>query len=169
MTPSSPDSPQWTEIRRPGPEDAEALARLDARCFPPDVAFSTRTFRRLLGSAGAFGRLIDDPSGTGPVGAIIALTSVAPDTVTEIVTIDVDPRYRRRGLATTLLDGCVDDLDAAGGGLLSLHVAPDNHPARSLYRKRGFRTVRLVPGYYGQRGDALLMIYRVRDRRNRLS
>ncbi|MDQ3933340.1 MAG: GNAT family N-acetyltransferase [Actinomycetota bacterium] len=53
-----------------------------------------------------------------------------------IVDIALLPRFRGRGVGTTLLRGLMDEADAAGKPL-SIHVEVNN-PARSLYDRLGF-------------------------------
>lgn len=57
-----------------------------------------------------------------------------------IAELDIDPRYRNRGIGGALLDHA--EREARGGGyrLLSLNTTTIN-PARRLYERRGFRVV----------------------------
>ena len=53
-----------------------------------------------------------------------------------IVDIALLPEYRGRGLGTTLLEGLIEEAEAAGKPL-SIHVEMNN-PARPLYDRLGF-------------------------------
>ena len=65
----------------------------------------------------------------------------------ELLLLAVDPRYRRRGVATTLLRGIVDDGRASGVADLHLEVRAGNDAVR-LYTAHGFAKVGERRGYY---------------------
>ncbi len=65
----------------------------------------------------------------------------------ELLLLAVDPRYRRRGVATALLRGIVDDGRASGVADLHLEVRAGNDAVR-LYTAHGFAKVGERRGYY---------------------
>ena len=67
----------------------------------------------------------------------------APDEA-EILNIAVDPRFRRRGVASALLTRVCEQAQ----GTIFLEVAEPNSPAIALYRRHGWERAGLRPGYY---------------------
>jgi ribosomal-protein-alanine N-acetyltransferase len=73
----------------------------------------------------------------------------------EILSIAVARARRGKGLARALLDRHMRRLAGLGIRALFLEVDEDNAPARSLYRRAGFRTVGRRPDYYQGVGDGV--------------
>ncbi len=73
-----------------------------------------------------------------------------------ITTLAVDRRYRRRGIATRLLNALIDKSCCMGAERIILEVRPSNHPARRLYEKFGF-TIKGVRKKYYFNEDGLVM------------
>lgn len=68
--------------------------------------------------------------------------------------------YRRRGVATLLLEHMAGIADGEHASSLMLEVRPTNTAARALYRHLGFETIGRRKRYYpaiGSREDALLL------------
>ena len=75
-----------------------------------------------------------------------------------IVTIAVDPRYRRQGMGELLLLSAIDLALAHDQEVVSLECRVSNAPAQALYEKYGFHRTGLRPRYYSDNGeDALIM------------
>jgi [ribosomal protein S18]-alanine N-acetyltransferase len=74
-----------------------------------------------------------------------------------VMNVAVDPRYRRRGIATRLLDRLFDVTDHTERGY-TLEVRVSNTAAIELYERAGFRRRGVRRGYYtDNREDALIM------------
>jgi ribosomal-protein-alanine N-acetyltransferase len=134
--------------------DANALAIVHAAAF--DSPWTAADFATLIASPGVFALAGSD--GGGPQGFIL-VRAVAGEA--EILTLAVDPAFRRRGLARALVEaatGLTLGLDAES---LFLEVAEDNPAAIALYGGAGFAKVGRRRGYYarpaGVRIDALVM------------
>ena len=76
----------------------------------------------------------------------------------EIASLAVHPDYRRRGVAGVLMRHTLRELGAAGVGRVELMVRTGNTAGAQLYRSLGFRRVRMVPRYYEDGGDGVLMV-----------
>ena len=76
----------------------------------------------------------------------------------EIASLAVHPDYRRRGVADALMRHTLRALGAAGFGRVELMVRTGNTAGAQLYRSLGFRRVRMVPRYYEDGGDGVLMV-----------
>lgn len=73
-----------------------------------------------------------------------------------IMTVAVDPGAVRRKVGTRLMLELVDRAVASGARHVTLEVRVSNDAALGLYRKLGFVSVGLRPGYYRDE-DALVM------------
>ena len=69
----------------------------------------------------------------------------------------VSPAFRGLGLASKLVEHALDDAKKKGAVWCQLEVRSDNMPARSLYRKFGFREIGVRKGYYQDGEDAVVM------------
>jgi ribosomal protein S18 acetylase RimI-like enzyme len=74
-----------------------------------------------------------------------------------IVTLDVAPAYRRRGVATELMRAVERVAVAEECSAMMLHVYAANLGAISFYRGLGYSTLHAVEGFYGDGLDALVM------------
>jgi ribosomal protein S18 acetylase RimI-like enzyme len=71
-----------------------------------------------------------------------------------IVTLDVDPGYRGRGLARRLMAAMQGLAEAAGCTAMVLHVFTGNDAAIRFYERNGFSRSYLVRAFYGPDLDA---------------
>ena len=135
--------------------DAPDLAPLHAACF--EDAWPEPAIRDVLAMPGAFGYAVV-PADLPPVG--FALGRVNSDEA-ELLTLAVDPSWRRHGLARSLVEAIGAHAVAHGAARLFLEVAEDNDAARALYAAGGFVTVGRRRGYYARHArpamDALTM------------
>lgn len=65
-----------------------------------------------------------------------------------MLTIDVLPEYRRRGIGFRLLKKIERIFIDEGIGICNLEVRENNIPALNLYRKAGYVRVRILKNYY---------------------
>ncbi len=85
-----------------------------------------------------------------------SVTCIESDSA-EIVSVAVDPRHQRHGVATALLKRTIHLARRAGIVRIELVVRVGNGAAIRLYRRLGFRTAELIPGYYEDGADGLRM------------
>ncbi len=74
----------------------------------------------------------------------------------DILSVVVDPNYRRMKIASNLIDYLISDLDE-NLKLITLEVSTKNTPALKLYDKFGFEVVNVRKKYYANGDDAYLM------------
>ena len=74
-----------------------------------------------------------------------------------IVSIAVDPRRRRQGVARELSLEVLRRLEGAGVGVVDLETRFDNHAAIGLWKGLGFVPTGVIPLYYAGGGAALTM------------
>ncbi len=77
-----------------------------------------------------------------------------------VLNLAVDPRFRRRGLATKLMEHGLAWLRQQGMSEVWLEVRVSNKAARLLYQKLGFSEMRRLWRYYGDE-DAVVMARRL--------
>jgi len=77
--------------------------------------------------------------------------------VGKIITIDVSPEAQHSGAGTLLIQSAEAELKKAGCDYVSLEVAVDNHSALSFYKKYGYAVLKILPRYYLDSIDGLLM------------
>ena len=77
---------------------------------------------------------------------------------TDMMNVAVDPRFRRRGIAESLIGCLITELKNRGSHSLALEVRASNAPAIALYEKLGFQQVGLRKNYYrNPKEDALIL------------
>lgn len=77
------------------------------------------------------------------------------DDEAHLVLLAVEADCRRSGVATALLSWLEQCAVTAGIGAVYLEARTCNLAARAFYRKRGYREIALVPGYYMGQEDGV--------------
>lgn len=75
----------------------------------------------------------------------------------EVVDVAVHPDWRRRGIATAMLEMAMTLGQARGIRWLTLEVRRDNRAARRLYEQRGLEVIEKKPDFYEDGQTALVM------------
>jgi [ribosomal protein S18]-alanine N-acetyltransferase len=84
-------------------------------------------------------------------GFIIAQIEFEDKEFGHIITLNVAPNYRHKGVATKLLTEIESFLKQRAVNECRLEVREDNHPAIKLYHKLGYQTVGKLELYYGKK------------------
>jgi len=152
-------------IRPADTDDAAAVASLQSRLAAPSP--------RLLAAVGTLGTCLvavprTDPS-TGAPGADVTPVGyvlVIGEGDTHLAELVVHPDHRREGHGRALVDAVLDRQEP--GTRVTLAVAADNDPARSLYESAGFEPVDRRPGFYdsadGCADEAVVYVYDAPER-----
>jgi ribosomal-protein-alanine N-acetyltransferase len=142
-------------IRKAKEEDVENMYRLEQECFEIE-AFSTHQLQYLINTRTAVSFVAEYRGDFA--GFVIGLTNRNRfGRYGRVYTLDVDDRYRRMGIASTLLNALTERLRQAGCTSCFLEVKLDNDKAIPLYEKMGFERSRIVPNYYSCGVHALKM------------
>jgi [ribosomal protein S18]-alanine N-acetyltransferase len=139
--------------------DLPRLWDLDRICFEPGIAYSRGQLRRFFEMAGARCLVAESD---GKIEGFALGYSDPPETA-HVVTLDVHPSARRRGLGKRLLEGLLGALASAGAERAVLEVDVRNTGAIAFYRRLGFRKSGRIPSYYGSGLDAFEMERPVSD------
>jgi [ribosomal protein S18]-alanine N-acetyltransferase len=140
------------------PEDFSRLLEIDQACFVEGIAYSARELRHYLSRPSAV-RIVGEVGGTikGFIVADCYRPRRSEEVLGHIITIDVLPEARRTGLGSRLIAAAEQKLKAEGCRYVSLETAIDNTAAMRFYKKHGYNGLKILPGYYLDSIDALLM------------
>ena len=131
-------------VLRPAREaDLSRVAALHAACFPDD-AWNSSSLATVLAMPGADGRICSGDDGA-PCGMLLD-QCLGPEG--EILTLGVAPAWRRRGVASALVQDLIVRALAGGARRLLLEVAADNAAALALYTSLGFARQGIRRHYY---------------------
>jgi ribosomal protein S18 acetylase RimI-like enzyme len=145
-------------VRKYQPQDFPRLLEIDQACFVEGIAYSKEEMRYFLSLPTAISLI--GLQGEEIVGFIIAdrfRPRRASRSMGKIITIDVAPAAQHSGLGTLLMSSAERELKSAGCDYVSLEVAVDNEPALKFYKKHGYAVLKVLPRYYLDSIDGLLM------------
>jgi ribosomal-protein-alanine N-acetyltransferase len=145
-------------VRRYQPADFQRLLEIDMSCFTEGIAYSEEEMRYFLALPSAIPLVVLE--GDKILGFVIAdrfRPQRATRSMGKIITIDVAPEGRHRGTGTLLMAEAEAGLKQAGCDYVSLEVAVDNQPALAFYKKHGYSVLKVLPRYYLDSIDGLLM------------
>jgi ribosomal-protein-alanine N-acetyltransferase len=141
------------ELRPYRVNDLAAMHALDVVCFEKPFRFSRGAMRRFVATKKAR-VVIADEGETVAAFVILHIEDDGQRCVGYIVTLDVSPGYRRRGLAGRLMQEVEQQALREGCIAIALHVFTGNEAAIRFYAGRGFvRSYREVD-FYGTGMDA---------------
>lgn len=128
-------------------EHLNELYEIEKKCFKNE-AFSKEHLYNLLIHPNSINLIAR--SGKTIVGFIIGITYYEDSLlIGHILTIDVLPEYRRRGIGAKLLSEIEKIFIERGVLKCRLEVREDNTAAIALYKKFGYLKVRKLHRYYG--------------------
>ena len=135
----------------------QLLWQLDQECFPRGIAYSQRELKQYMEAPGTF-TIVAEADGTkAPTIAGFLVSQRHKRGLGHVVTIDVNPRFRREGVGTLLMQAAEQRLQVEGCHSIFLETAVDNSTAISFYKRLGYSILRTLPGYYMGDLDAFLM------------
>lgn len=138
--------------------DFQRLLEIDQSCFIAGIAYSELELHYFLKMPSAISLVGEDDGRI--MGFIIAdrfQPRRASRSVGKIITIDVAPEAQHLGVGTLLMNSAEQELKQAGCDYVSLEVAVDNDPALRFYKKQGYSVLKVLPRYYLDSIDGLLM------------
>jgi ribosomal-protein-alanine N-acetyltransferase len=142
-------------VRRFRPADIDRIMEIERASFGED-AYDRNLFAEYARHCGELFLLVE---GGGKVRGYI-VTCIRGDRA-ELVSIAIDPKFRGKGAASTLLKSTLRRLKLRHVARISLMVRLNNENARTLYERFGFQRIRSVRRYYEDGGDGILMAKRL--------
>lgn len=134
------------------PEDFQTVCAIDRSCFPPGIAYSPGDIALALDNY-AFAIVWEEDR---RVVAFVLAVNDRPNRG-RIITIDVLPEYRQKGVGGALMAEAHRRLKQMGATRVLLETSVENAPAIAFYQRFGYVTVRRLPRYYLGKADAFLM------------
>jgi ribosomal-protein-alanine N-acetyltransferase len=144
------------ELRGYLPPDLDALVALDNICFDPPFRFSRSAMRSFVQARNARVTLAEATDGSLAGFCILHVQHAQPQAMGYIVTLDVAPGHRRRGLAGDLMARAEQQALDAGCAAVALHVFTGNAAAIRFYERRGYVFSHRAASFYGRGTDALV-------------
>jgi [ribosomal protein S18]-alanine N-acetyltransferase len=145
--------PRTISIRRIRASDLDRILEIEAASFGKD-AYDRKLFAEYLHKCGEM--FLGAWKGRKLCGYVLTRIS-AGSTRAELISIAVDPLFRRKGAAAVMLESTLRRLRRRGVARFSLMVKLTNDAARRFYEKYSFVRVRRVPAYYEDGEDGILM------------
>ncbi len=136
--------------------DLPALHALDQVCFPPGIAYSRAELHAFLAHPSSF-TAVACAGGEIAGFAIVRSMRRRTSSALHLLTIDVAPPFRRRGVGLFLMGWVFSKGRELGSRSVELEVAVDNAGAQHFYARLGFDVQGTIPGYYNGVTDALRM------------
>jgi ribosomal-protein-alanine N-acetyltransferase len=138
-------------------QDVAGLHKLDQVCFPREIAYSKAELRYFLTHPRCSCWIAEQ--GESKLAGFVSVERARRNgrLTGHIVTLDVDPVERRRGLGTLLMQTAEEQMKEEGAGVMSLEVAESNSAAREFYQRMGFAMIGRISKYYAGRVDAEVM------------
>jgi [ribosomal protein S18]-alanine N-acetyltransferase len=140
---------------RPG--DANAMYALDLECFEAPFRFTSRAMRQFAEEPHAIVLLAEAhvSKNLPPRLAGFAIAHKEGQTA-YVVTLDVAPPYRRRGLARRLMEDTESRARATGAQEIALHVYTGNLGAIAFYEALGYNRMRMAENFYARGAHGLV-------------
>jgi len=128
-------------------QDLDKLCKIEMECFSRE-AFSKQQIASLLANYNSLSLVAKINSET--VGFIIGMMHIERNSlVGHILTIDVLPKYRRKGIAQRLLQEIEKIFAEKNVKACRLEVREDNVAALRLYERLGYKRISKLKYYYG--------------------
>ena len=132
-------------------EHLDELVKLEKICFSQPWSYQSLE-EELSNDTAYFFTALDGEKVIGYIGLYIVCESCF------VSNIAVFPEYRRKGVATALIERACECAKEHGTDFISLEVRPSNVSALALYEKLGFEEMGLRKNYYrNPTEDALIM------------
>jgi [ribosomal protein S18]-alanine N-acetyltransferase len=127
----------------------DRLFEIEKQCFDQE-AFTKRQISYLLTDYNSIALLAKENGEI--VGFIITQIEVENDDLHgHIITINVAPPFRRKGIASKMLKETEELLRQKSIGECHLEVREDNSAALKLYHNNGYRNIGRLEKYYGKK------------------
>jgi ribosomal-protein-alanine N-acetyltransferase len=131
-------------------EDIDRMHELEKICFSKAFCWSRKDFVEALKTCDTIKGIYDNQI------AGYVLSEIRGDTG-HVISLTVDPEYRRKGFGANLLNALELAYLKKGVSKIKLEVHTDN-PAQILYFKAGYRITGFRHHYYSNGSSAIVMV-----------
>ncbi|MBR5066531.1 MAG: ribosomal protein S18-alanine N-acetyltransferase [Lachnospiraceae bacterium] len=138
--------------------NVEGIAELEKENFSD--GWSLKSLIEEINNPDAYYLAVRDDENNLVIAAAGMIVSI--DTA-DIMNVSVKEEYRRRGLASKLLDALFEEGKKRGVKDFTLEVRENNHAARKLYEKKGFVLEGIRPNFYSNPAEGAA-IYWLREK-----
>ena len=146
-------------------EDFKTLWRIDQACFPPEISYTPFELEMFIHRSGAFTLVAEavpqaprDRSSPEVNPSILGfLIAAAGRQAGHLITIDVRSEVRRYRVGSALLDAAESRMRLGHCRVVRLETAVDNRVALSFYKRHAYSVIKVVPRYYSNGVDALVL------------
>lgn len=146
-----------SEAIRPGTlQDATRIAEMSRRYIEHGLGWSWTPARVARAIQSDCNNVIVASDGPAVIGFAIMRYG---DEEARLNLFAVDPRYRRRGIGTRLIQWLEETALVNGNGVVYLEARAGNASAIGFYQSLGYRVVQRVPGYYSGTETAVRMAH----------
>jgi ribosomal-protein-alanine N-acetyltransferase len=156
------------EVRRLTYADLPQVVAIERRCFttPWSLAMFVLELSKpsgvcLAATVPTQSVIGEEPSGRGRIENELVgyLVCSRYDLIWHIMNVSVDPDFRRRGIATAMMEALFDRVNDADGQF-TLEVRRSNQGAYQLYERLGFRGAGIRRRYYADNGEDAIVMWR---------
>jgi ribosomal-protein-alanine N-acetyltransferase len=144
------------ELRAYCEKDLDAIYELDQLCFSNEFRFDRESMRAFAEAKGAITLIKEASVGEIAGFVIVQLERHGDGVLGYVVTLDVAEKFRRKGLARTLLLEAEKRGAVAGALWMELHVFAGNEGAIRFYEHSDYTRVGVSRRFYGRAGDAFI-------------
>ncbi len=141
-------------IRQAEEKDILAIEGLEQVCFSDPWSYESLE-HDILNNKLAF-YIVAEVDGT--VCGYVGIWNIVDEG--HITNVAVSPDFRRKHIASNMLDVLIASCEEAGVERFTLEVRAGNEPAKALYAGKGFREVGLRKGYYQDNGEDAMIMWR---------
>ncbi len=127
------------------------LTAIEYQCYPPKTRYNRATITQFLSWPGSL--LVCARKGSELAGFQISNIAIG-----QLITLDVAPQYQRQGIGSAILSRTLEEFRLQNVPAARCEIAVDNAPSILLHEKFGFQAVGIIPEYYENRADALVMV-----------
>jgi ribosomal-protein-alanine N-acetyltransferase len=127
----------------------DKLFQIEEQCFDQE-AFTKQQIAYLLSDYNTIALVARENSDVA--GFVIAQIEVEENQLFgHIITLNVPPKYRRKGVGSKMLKEIEEILKQKGITECKLEVREDNSAALKLYQKSGYQKIGKLENYYGKK------------------
>lgn len=136
--------------------DLPQVMAIEQASFPTPFTLNLFKMELNLNVAHLYVARLKGNEGESPVVGYIDFWRVGPEA--HVITIAVHPSFRKRGIASRLIEFMLEEGRRNDVETISLDVRPSNSAGLGLYQRFGFRQIGVRKGYYQDNDEDALVL-----------